>query len=242
MEISAELKGFQQTFRTTIAGVTKPSPDGTDRQALIKTLKRGEELRLVREPNNPYDKYAIEVFRASGRHLGYIPAGDRRLADHIDMGGDVSAKVVKIVGGPGILGFFFKRFRRAYGCVIEISKGDFNWKEVSPYLGESRKIEDLIKAALMMEEKDTAKAISMYREAIPQIVAFDSGGPVKAAWRRARYPVNRLSLLLEKHGDNQGAQEVILQYEQFHDAYGLTSAEMKSVEARKRRLAKKLRT
>jgi hypothetical protein len=80
----------------------------------------------------------------------------------------------------------------------------------------------------------------MYREAIVQIIAFDKAGSVKAAWRRARYPVNRLSLLLEKCGELQSAQEVILQYEQFSDAFGLTSAEKRSVDARKQRLARKL--
>src|SRR5436309_306860 len=122
MEISVETRGYEQTFHTRIAGVTKQNADGTDRQALIKTLRRGETLNLVREPNNPYDKYAIAVFRSSGVQLGYIPAGDRRLADHMDMGGRVSAKVVKIGGGPGILGLFFRAFRKPYGCVVEISK------------------------------------------------------------------------------------------------------------------------
>jgi hypothetical protein len=49
MEISVEIKRYEQTFRTTIAGVTKQNPDGTERQALIKTLSRGEAVRLVRE-------------------------------------------------------------------------------------------------------------------------------------------------------------------------------------------------
>jgi hypothetical protein len=240
MEISVEIKRYEQTFRTTIAGVTKQNPDGTERQALVKTLSRGEAVRLVREPNNPYDKYAVAVFRTSGEQLGYIPAGDRRLADHIDMGGHVSAKVVRTVGGSGFLGLFFRAFRKHYGCVIEISKGDFNWKEVSPYLDESRKIEELIKIAQTLETKDAERAISMYREAITQIGEFDSAGAVKAAWRRARYPVNRLSLLLVKRGELRKAQEVILMYEQFNDAFGLTSAEKKSVDARKQRLARKL--
>jgi hypothetical protein len=240
MEITAQLHGFEQSFRTTIAGVTKQNPDGTDRQNLVKRIRRGEVLKLVRESLNPFDKYCIAVFRTSGEQLGYIPAGDRRLADHIDMGGEVSVKVIKRTGGPGLLGIFFPALRKSYGCVIEISKGGFNWKEITPYSDESRKLEDLIKMAYLLEETETAKAISMYREAGEQIVAFDRGGPVKAAWRRARYPVNRLSLLLEKRGDLQAAADVIHRYEQFHDVYGLTAAEAKSVEARKQRLARKL--
>jgi hypothetical protein len=120
-------------------------------------------------------------------------------------------------------------------------EGRFNWKEVLPYSDESRKIEELIKVAQTLEAKDNARAISMYREAIVQIIAFDKAeSSAKAARRRVQYPVNRLSLLLEKCGELQSAQEVILQYEQFNDVFGLTSAEKKSVDARKQRLVRKL--
>jgi hypothetical protein len=240
MELSVEFKGYEQSFRTMIAGVTKQNTDGTDRQALIKALSLGEELRLVREPSNLYDRYAVAVLRASGEQLGYVPAGDRRLADHIDMGGSVSAKVVKILRGHEILGLFFKSFWKTYGCAIEITKHDFNWKEVIPYVDKSRKIEELLKTAQNLEPEDVANAISMYREAIVRIVAFDKAGPIAASWRRARYPINRLSLLLEKNGHLQDAYDEILRYERFNDVFGLKSGEEKSITARKLRLSKKL--
>jgi len=241
MELSVEFKGYEQSFRTMIAGVTKQNTDGTDRQAFIKTLRSGEELRLAREASNPYDKYAVAVFRASGEQLGYVPAGDRRLADHIGMGGSVSAKAVTILGGPGILGLFLKSFRRPYGCVIEITKKhDFNWKEVTHYLDKSRQIVELMKTAEGLEAEDAASAIWMYREAIAQVVAFDKAGPTAAFWRRARYPINRLSLVLERQGHLQDAYDEILRYEQFSDALGLTSGDDKSITARKQRLSKKL--
>jgi hypothetical protein len=155
-------------------------------------------------------------------------------------GGRVSAKVITITGGHGILGQFFKSFRKPYGCVIEIVKGDFNWKEVKPYLDKSRQIETLINTAHTLEANDPATAISMYRDAIVQIVAFDAVGPVAAAWRRARYPINRLSLLLDKNGHSQEAYDEILRYERFHDVFGLRQEDEKSLAARKARLSKKL--
>jgi hypothetical protein len=240
MEISVDITTYEQKFRTTIAGVTKRNSDGTDRQTLLKVLRSGEELKLVREPENPYDKYAIAIFRVTGEQLGYVPAGDRRLADHIDSGGPVSAKVVNVTGGSGVLGFIFKSLRRSYGCVIEIVKGDFNWKEIAPYMEQSRKIEEHLKATHDLESIDPTKAISQYRKAIDDIVALDKAGPIAASWRRARYPINRLSLLLEKSCDFQGALKAILEYEQFNDRYGLTSTEEKSVVARKQRISKKL--
>jgi len=232
MGISVEFKGHEQSFRTMIAGVTKQNADGTDRQALIKALRPGEELRLVREPNNPYDRYAVAVFRVSGEQLGYVPAGDRRLADHIDMGGGVSARVAKVLSGHEILGLFLRSFWKTRGCVIEVSKHDFNWKEVIPYIDKSRQIEELIKIARSLEEGDVATAIS--------IVAFDKAGRIAASWRRARYPINRLSLLLETNGDLREAYDEILQYERFNDFLGLLSEDGKSITARKRRLSRKL--
>lgn len=55
MEITVEFKGFEQSFRTTIAGVTMQNRDGTDRQSLLRVLRTGERLKLVREPENPHD-------------------------------------------------------------------------------------------------------------------------------------------------------------------------------------------
>jgi hypothetical protein len=240
MEVRVEIEGYRQTFRTTIAGVTKQNADGSDRQSLVKALRAGEELRLVREPNNPYDKYAIAIFRSTGGQLGYLPRGDRRLADHIDMGGAVTARVIKVTGGPGLLGILFKSLRKSYGCVIEISKGDFNWEQVTPYLDKSREIENLIANSRTLEAQDIQKAISTYRTAIDQIIEFDKAGSVAAAWRRARYPVNRLTLLLEKSGDFEAALAEIERYEQFQDAFGLTAEDAKSVASRKQRILRKL--
>jgi hypothetical protein len=241
MEISVEFKGYSQSFRTMIVGVTKKNADGTDRQALISQLHLGELLSLVRERNNPYDKYAVAVFTTSCQQLGYVPAGDRRLADHIDMGGGVSARVARILHGHPILGIFFSSLWKTRGCVIEISKQGFDWKEVTPYIDESRKIEELIKNTRSLEEKDVADAILMYREIVAQIIAFDKAGPLAASWRRARYPINRLSLLLEKGGRLQDALDEILRYEQFDDVFGLISEDAKSVTTRKLRLSKKLK-
>lgn len=37
------------------------------------SLRFGDRLVLRREPNNPYDEKAIEVYTPSGRKVGYIP-------------------------------------------------------------------------------------------------------------------------------------------------------------------------
>ena len=61
-------------FHTKVVGVCH---DG--RQSVIEKLYRsgklnpGKKLLLRREPNNPYDIYAVAVLTEDGNHLGYIP-------------------------------------------------------------------------------------------------------------------------------------------------------------------------
>lgn len=46
-----------------------------DAQKLLDSLPTGEPLILKREPSNPYDHNAIQVW-ARGQHVGYIPKRD----------------------------------------------------------------------------------------------------------------------------------------------------------------------
>ena len=57
-------------------------------------LKRGEVLVLRREPDNRHDRNAIEVVRANGRKLGYVPRrGALTLAPMMDGGVVLDARV-----------------------------------------------------------------------------------------------------------------------------------------------------
>ncbi len=60
------------SYYTFVAGVTKNNDDGTDRQKFLKKCKRGEEVTLVRDPANKYDKNAIKVCKKTGEQLGWI--------------------------------------------------------------------------------------------------------------------------------------------------------------------------
>lgn len=55
-------------------------------QTRLNGKRHGDELRLVREPKNPYDRAAIAVYDGDFK-LGYIPKVDNRnLAIAIDQG------------------------------------------------------------------------------------------------------------------------------------------------------------
>lgn len=240
MDITVSVSSYQQKFRTAIVGVTYKNDDGTDRQTFVKKLKVGDMLNLVREPSSPHDRHAIAVHNQSGDQLGYLPAGDLRLASHLDMGGEVSVEVIRVIGGKGILGLFFKPFQKPYGCVVEITKGSCDWKKGDQFMNKSNQIETVVREAHALEIENPAKALNLYREAINSIIELDSSDKLAAGWRRVRYPINRVSMLLEKAGDYKAAYDEIVKFETYNDIYGLTSTEQKIVSTRKNRLLKKL--
>jgi len=242
MDITLSFTGPQQRFRTSIVGVTFSNPDGSSRQSLVRQLRRGEAVTLVRDADNAYDKCAIAVHNSAGSQLGFLPAGDVRLADHLDSGGAATATVVAVTGGPGLLGRILKFLGKPYGCIIEVTKTDPDWRAVQPYMEKNRQIEHALDAAKALEETDSGRAIASYREIVADIVALDALGRTAASWRRARYPVNRLSLLLDRSKDLQGALDVIVQYERYRDLRGISPADQKSIASRKGRLISKLGT
>lgn len=54
-------------IETKVVGVTYEG-----RQSIVTLLSVGEEVELIREPNNPYDKNAIKVVRKTGQCFGFI--------------------------------------------------------------------------------------------------------------------------------------------------------------------------
>lgn len=65
-----------------------------DRQAAIRHCVRGEQLQLVREAENPYDRNAIRIRRLNGEDLGYVPKTNAaELAPKVDAGQQVRAEV-----------------------------------------------------------------------------------------------------------------------------------------------------
>lgn len=89
-------------FRLAVAGESFG-----DRQKVIARLKAGDPVRLVPEPDNPHDPFAIRV-EARGGMIGYVPARNAaRLASELDGGARVRATIERIArsgGGPaGVL-------------------------------------------------------------------------------------------------------------------------------------------
>ncbi len=90
-----------QDFQTTIAGVTHEG-----REKAVRALRRGEQMLLEREPDNPHGtkregkSTSIKVISSRGEHLGYIP-------NHISEGlsramdaGDIATAMVEELTRP----------------------------------------------------------------------------------------------------------------------------------------------
>jgi hypothetical protein len=96
-------------FHSKVAGTTRQNEDGTDRQQIIRdNLKPGMEFIHKREPNNPYDEWAISlwvktkslgVFEAD-RQIGYLNTSIAcDLGPYLDRGGWLRITVSEITGG-----------------------------------------------------------------------------------------------------------------------------------------------
>lgn len=83
------------SFHTKVAGVTFGNC-----QRVIRKLSNGQELLLIREPGNKFDKNAIKVMTLTGGQVGYISASiASSLAVQMDTGKKFSCLVSNITGG-----------------------------------------------------------------------------------------------------------------------------------------------
>jgi hypothetical protein len=87
-------------FFSKLAGVTHKY-DGVDPQRLLQRCKSGQELKLVRDPDNQYDKNAIKVCLLTGEQLGWIDkdVAARDLAKEIDRGDRIKVVISDVTGG-----------------------------------------------------------------------------------------------------------------------------------------------
>lgn len=68
----------------------------------LRGLRPGDQLLLLREPLNPFDKHAVAVTTLDGVKLGYVPRQDAPLvAKAIDLGLEPSVTCVQH-RGPAI--------------------------------------------------------------------------------------------------------------------------------------------
>lgn len=228
------------TFNTLVAGATKTNPDGTSRQKIIKKIAKGESLELVREPENPYDENAVAVFRKTGEQVGYISRKYcETIAYHMDRGGEIMVTVDRIVIESSLpfLGWLFGHKK----CIITVARG------IRPYVAQDQVAYRLVKEAESLEKTDTERAIALYRESIPHLKMSKTEFEKTLVYKRGikkfkctKYPINRLSLLLERASDHQACLKEIGDYFKVQGSFPISKADVQSVEKRKVRVEKRL--
>lgn len=86
--------------RYAVSGEAQVNKDGSRRQKIIRDCRVGDELLLVREPRNPYDKHAVALFTLDRQQVGYIPMEvSSAVAAELDSGVRAPAFIAKVLGG-----------------------------------------------------------------------------------------------------------------------------------------------
>jgi hypothetical protein len=80
-----------------VAGINHNNIAGFNRQTVIARCQVGEQIYLVREPDNPHDENAIRCFRTNGEDIGYLPAWKaEEIAPILDKGRAVTARILRL--------------------------------------------------------------------------------------------------------------------------------------------------
>ena len=95
-EPRADEFGYTGRYALHISGEQYPNNSGISRQSLIMQMSLGDQLTLVREPWNSFDKNAVRV-DWSGRDIGYISARNAEWVSKLmDEGANLSASVADV--------------------------------------------------------------------------------------------------------------------------------------------------
>ena len=114
--------------------------DGEYRQNIIHELKEkgmldpNDEVRLIPQPDNSFDPYAVGVFSLDNRQIGFLPQTDdnrepfaRLVFDKIKEGCIYRAFVTEVTGGRGGIGY--RVFLRIEGYEKDASEESFNFDD-----------------------------------------------------------------------------------------------------------------
>lgn len=73
-----------------------------DGPPLMRRLKPGAQLKLVREPNNPHDPFAVEIYLDKIK-LGYVPRSDNKhLSRLLEQGAKLECSVIETNPEAGV--------------------------------------------------------------------------------------------------------------------------------------------
>ncbi len=90
---------LRHTF-AKVSGVTFPNDDGSERQAIIRRCKPGEQLVLKHDLYNKYSIFATAVCRLNREQLGHVPEYlAERIVNEIEDGFNAIGVLTDVTGG-----------------------------------------------------------------------------------------------------------------------------------------------
>lgn len=237
-----KIQGDRQMSRTFLVGVRGEShnnSDGSSRQEIIKTMRRGDAVSLKADPMNEFDRWAVAVFTRDGKQIGFLPS-DARDASVLLKGEPFTAVVEKITGGTN----FFNRTilgKKLLGVVLKATKGEPDWSRFNEKLDKAKPLDEAVKAAKALEKSgEVDGAVEAYRKVIDEIAELTDIDKYASAHRHEASPVDRLSLLLEKHKKYGEALDIIGEWQSRYDPVQPTESVKKTILKRRDRLRRKI--
>jgi len=67
------MENERQVFSIYVAGSRYENKDGSSRIKYLLGLTNSDKLKLIREPRNQFDKFAVKVVYGNNYQIGYIP-------------------------------------------------------------------------------------------------------------------------------------------------------------------------
>ncbi|MES2173845.1 MAG: HIRAN domain-containing protein [Pseudomonadota bacterium] len=103
-----------KSYTIGIVGESKKNIDGSSRQTIIKRCHEGQRVRLVAEPDNPYDGAAIFVCTERGEGLGYISRDHNEwIGKKLAKGQLLDSRIYAVIGGD--------KERRSVGVLLSLT-------------------------------------------------------------------------------------------------------------------------
>lgn len=228
------------TYLVGVRGESYSNDDGSSRQEIIKTLRKGQILTLVADPLNQHDRHAVGVFTENGKQIGFLPS-DARDSSTILRGEPISAKVYRLTGSTN----WFSRVLRGkkhIGVVLKIEKPEPDWSRFNALRSLAEKIDNKVTAAEALEKSgDITSAITAYEAVVDEIYKFTADDKYASAHRYRVAPINRLSLLLEKQKKYKESLSVIEKFLKTYDPVQPDKSERENIKKRRERLLKQIK-
>lgn len=226
-----------RSFLVGVKGESFLNDDGTSRQEIILRLKKGARVRLVADPTNPHDRWAVKVLTDRDEQIGWLPS-DARDADAVLKGEPIAARIHAIHGGTNWL----KRLlgKKHVGVVLRLEKSEPDWGRRQRLEATAHEYDERIAKALHIEKNDEEAAIEAYRTVMAEVRDMTKRDPYTSAHRRLPVPVDRLSLLLERRKLYKEVIDVIEDWLNTFDPVQPTKSVSDTLRKRRDRMKRKL--